>query len=318
MRRLFTLSILCVALAAGLYIQRVEVAEWYRSATAPELPEAVEYEEITQTGAIPSSTPRSLRLEESDPESDEGESRDLEEVLDEQEDPTVNEELPSASAEATADRQDDNVAGEVEEPVDEPVEEQSALPVSMNLAVPFTSQAPQGNWDEPYQEACEEASVYMVHAYFTGVDEGKIPSDTADQDLLKIVEFEMELYGFYKDTTAEQTGMFAELMYGHTYQILTNPTVEDIQRKLVQGHPIIVPAAGRLLGNPYFTAPGPLYHMLVIRGYTDDGQFIVNDPGTSRGEAYLYDFDTVMNAMHDWNDGGEITEGNKVVLVLSP
>jgi len=193
-----------------------------------------------------------------------------------------------------------------------------ALPTSINLAVPFTSQAPQGNWDEPYQEACEEASVYMVHAYFSGMEEGQIPAQTADEAILQAVEFEMGLFGFYKDTTAEKTGMFAELLYGHAYQILTNPTVEDIQRELVQGHPVIVPAAGRLLGNPYFTPPGPLYHMLVIRGYTEDGQFIVNDPGTYRGEAFLYDFDTIMNAMHDWNDGDEITEGRKVALVLNP
>lgn len=308
MRKLFTLSILCIALAAGLYTQRVEVMDWYRSVTAPALPKAVEYEDIDQISVIPLAT-RSFSEGGSDSEGSPNESP--QEAGD-----------PSSASSAGLPQDDNDVV--VEDPiqdepvVDEPVEEVSVLPVSMNLAIPFTSQAPHGNWDEPYQEACEEASVYMVHAYFTGMDEGKIPSDTADQDLLKIMEFEMELYGFYKDTTAEQTGMFAELMYGHTYQVLRDPTVEEIQRKLVQGHPVIVPAAGRLLGNPYFTAPGPLYHMLVIRGYTGDGQFIVNDPGTSRGEAYLYDFDTIMNAMHDWNEEGEITDGGKVVLVLSP
>lgn len=290
MRKLFTFLILLIALGAGLYTQRSAVLEWYRGVTATELPEAVAYEEVieqteeTETGQeVPVEEPAAEPVEE------------------ELEEPTVQQEPVQ------------------EEPVvEEPVEEETAFPVSMNLAVPFTSQAPHGNWDEPYQEACEEASVYMVHAYFSGMDEGQIPADTADENLLKIVEFEMELYGFYKDTTAEQTGMFAELMYGHAYQVLNNPSVEDIQRKLVQGHPVIVPAAGRLLGNPYFTAPGPLYHMLVIRGYTQDGQFIVNDPGTYRGEAYLYDFDTIMYAMHDWNDGDEITEGKKAVLVLSP
>lgn len=290
MRKIFTLLILLIALAAGLYTQRVEVMDWYRGAAAPELPEAVAYEEVVE-------------------QTDENEA--IEEV-------TVEEPTAEPTEEEVEEPAVEQEPVEEESVVEEPDQEEATLPVSMNLAVPFTSQAPSGNWDEPYQEACEEASVYMVHAYFTGVDEGKIPADTADEDLLKVVEFEMELYGFYKDTTAEQTGMFAELMYGHAYQVLRDPTVEDIQRKLVQGHPVIVPAAGRLLGNPYFTAPGPLYHMLVIRGYTQDGQFIVNDPGTSHGEAYLYDFDTIMYAMHDWNEGGEITDGGKVVLVLSP
>lgn len=311
MRKLFTLTILCIAFASGLYTQRVEVMDWYRGVTAPTLPESVAYEEVVEVKEVApgfsaeggSVSSGSLgELVEADEETD----RSYRTYS------TDTPELSEPEGLLTEEESTEEVS------VDESVEEESALPVSMNLAVPFTSQAPNGNWNEPYQEGCEEASVYMVHAYFTGVDEGKIPADTADQDLLKIMEFEMELYGFYKDTTAEQTGMFAELMYGHTYQVLTDPTVDEIQRKLVQGHPVIVPAAGRLLGNSYFTAPGPLYHMLVIRGYTGDGQFIVNDPGTSRGEAYLYDFDTIMNAMHDWNGGGEITEGGKAVLVLSP
>ena len=306
MRKFFTFTIFLIALAAGIYTQRVEVLEWYRGVTAPELPEAVGYEEISQIDVIPSEVDGGV---EGSP------SEESEQLVD----PSVDESLLQddndiiEASEESADRLS------IEESIDESVvEEEPALPVSKNLAFPFTSQAPNGNWDEPYQEGCEEASVYMVHAYFSGMDEGRIPASTADEALLQIVEFEMELFGFYKDTTTEQTGVLAELMYGHTYQLVANPTVEDIQSKLVQGHPVIVPAAGRLLGNPYFTAPGPLYHMLVIRGYTEDGQFIVNDPGTYRGEAFLYDFDTIMNAMHDWNEGGEITDGGKVVLVLSP
>jgi len=44
----------------------------------------------------------------------------------------------------------------------------------------------------------------------------------------------------------------------------------------------------------------------------------VNDPGTSHGEAFLYDFDTIFYAMHDWNNGEEITQGAKTILILSP
>ncbi|HLD21078.1 MAG TPA: C39 family peptidase [Patescibacteria group bacterium] len=306
MRKFFTFTIFLIALAAGIYTQRVEVLEWYRGVTAPELPEAVGYEEISQIDVIPSEVDGGV---EGSP------SEESEQLVD----PSVDESLLQDDNDIIEASEESADSLSIEESIDESVvEEEPALPVSKNLAVPFTSQAPNGNWDEPYQEGCEEASVYMVHAYFSGMDEGRIPASTADEALLQIVEFEMELFGFYKDTTTEQTGVLAELMYGHTYQLVANPTVEDIQSKLVQGHPVIVPAAGRLLGNPYFTAPGPLYHMLVIRGYTEDGQFIVNDPGTYRGEAFLYDFDTIMNAMHDWNEGGEITDGGKVVLVLSP
>lgn len=280
MRRVFSCLILLIALAAGMYIQRVEILEWYRSFTRPALPEAVEYEEII--------------MEEEEPSAKEIPS-DLE--------------VPEATA-ASVQRAlpDQNLEEEI----------LSDIPVSLNLAVPFTPQAPHANWDLPYKEACEEASVYMVHAYYEGVSDGLISADQAELDILNIIAFENELFGYFEDTTAEQTGIFAELMFGHTYQLIENPTVDEIKQELIQGRPVIVPAAGRLLGNPYFTAPGPLYHMLVIRGYTEDNQFIVNDPGTYRGEAYLYDFDTILYAMHDWNNGGEITEGRKVVIVLNP
>jgi hypothetical protein len=188
-----------------------------------------------------------------------------------------------------------------------------------NLAVPFTSQAPNGDWSLPYKEACEEASLYMVRAYYEGVKESTIDPEIATADLQKIIAFEKELFGYYEDTTAIQTGTIAELMYGYgQVEVIDNPTVEQIKAHVISWHPVIVPAAGRLLGNPFYTAPGPVYHMLVIRGYTADGKFITNDPGTKHGEAYLYDFDTVMNAMHDWNGGAEITEGKKVALVVYP
>ncbi len=194
---------------------------------------------------------------------------------------------------------------------------QVVFPPSLNLAVPFTSQAPKGNWDPLHEEACEEASVYMVDQYYAGLKQPVIDSDIAEKEIQKMVAFEKETFGFFEDTTAEQTGTFAELLYGRTYTLIENPTVNQIKEQLVAGHPVIVPAAGQLLGNPNFHVPGPVYHMVVIRGYTEKNQFITNDSGTRNGEAYLYSFDTVLNAMHDWNNGKEITDGRKVVIVLS-
>ncbi|MBI4122698.1 MAG: hypothetical protein HY462_01740, partial [Parcubacteria group bacterium] len=36
-----------------------------------------------------------------------------------------------------------------------------------------------------------------------------------------------------------------------------------------------------------------------IRGYTPT-QFITNDPGTKRGEEFVYPYNTLINAIHDW------------------
>ena len=87
---------------------------------------------------------------------------------------------------------------------------------------------------------------------------------------------------------------------------------------------IIIPAAGRLLGNPYFQTPGPIYHMLVIRGYNAT-EFITNDPGTKRGDGFKYKYQTLINAIHDWDhqraEGGmtdeEMAQGNKVMIVVN-
>jgi hypothetical protein len=97
--------------------------------------------------------------------------------------------------------------------------------------------------------------------------------------------------------------------------ILKDPTEASMKAALAEGKLIIVPAAGRQLGNPFFQTPGPPYHMLVLRGYTKDGHVITNDPGTKRGENFAYTWTTLINAIHDWN-GGDVENGAKVVIVI--
>ena len=36
------------------------------------------------------------------------------------------------------------------------------IPKTLNLDLPFYTQAPHANWDYPWQEACEEASILLV------------------------------------------------------------------------------------------------------------------------------------------------------------
>src|SRR3989339_50688 len=78
------------------------------------------------------------------------------------------------------------------DPIDQSAKEPLTqdLPPSINLSVPFTSQAPQANWDLPYQEACEEASVLMVDWYYKGVEE--ISIEEADRAILDLITFEEE------------------------------------------------------------------------------------------------------------------------------
>lgn len=189
----------------------------------------------------------------------------------------------------------------------------TSVRAAVNWDVPFTSQAPLANWDEVHQEACEEASVLMVLRYFQGKPLGT--PEEANKDIEALVERNTAL-GFPVDSTAaEIITLIHDQDPSLSAELLKDPTPDDIKNMLSAGKLIIVPAAGQQLGNPYFTAPGPRYHMLVLRGYTTDGYVITNDPGTKRGKQYAYAWNVLLDAIHDWN-GGDVENGAKVVVVV--
>ena len=130
------------------------------------------------------------------------------------------------------------------------------------------------------------------------------------------MDFEVKRFGYHRDTNVEEVAIVFREFYGiKAIKIVNDPTVEDIKKSLTEKKAVVVPAAGRQLYNPYFTPPGPLYHMLVIKGFTKDGKFITNDPGTRNGANFIYKSDVLMNAIHDWN-GGDVVNGKKVIIVV--
>lgn len=196
-------------------------------------------------------------------------------------------------------------------PVENPIN--TPIPEELNLNVPFTSQAPHANWDYTHEEACEEAAVLMAGRYFRG--QGISGADDAEKSLQEIISWEKENLGFFESTTAEETARVIKGIYGLNAQVIENPTVEQIKRALAERKLVLSPSAGREIGNPFYKSPGPLYHMLLIKGYTKD-KFITNDAGTKRGENYPYVFKTVLDANHDWN-GGNVGDGRKLMIVVS-
>lgn len=189
------------------------------------------------------------------------------------------------------------------------------MPISYDLAVPFTSQAPYSKWDLPYQEFCEEAALLMVHAYHDGFD---LPDPATEDKLLnEIKTWEENHFGFYKDTTAEETAEILREMYGYKkVKVSDDVTVSNIKFQITNNRPVIIPSYGRGLGNPNFTDPGPLYHMLVVRGFNET-HFITNDPGTRLGESFTYPYDVLISAAHDWNDG-DVENGAKKIIIVYP
>jgi hypothetical protein len=170
------------------------------------------------------------------------------------------------------------------------------------------------NWDALHEEACEEASVLMVLRYFSGQPISS-PQD-AEAAIQELVAANERL-GFPVDDTAAQ---IVELVHSRDASliatVLQDPTVDQLKEALGKGSLIIVPAAGQMLLNPYFQRPGPRYHMLVLRGYTSDGYVITNDPGTKRGKEFVYRWDRLLYANHDWN-GGDVENGKRVVIVVA-
>lgn len=189
------------------------------------------------------------------------------------------------------------------------------LPDEFNLAVPFTSQAPHMVWDHDHDDFCEEASSLMAAAYLTG-DFSITDADIAEVRLQAIKTWQVEHLGYFEDTNVTETLRILREYLGVAQAHLEfNPNTQDMKEYLAQGKVMLVPVAGQLLGNPHFRQPGPPYHMILLKGYTDDGNFIANDPGTRYGANYVYPEAVIMNAMHDYN-GGDVRNGAKVIIVV--
>jgi hypothetical protein len=194
------------------------------------------------------------------------------------------------------------------------VKEETVLPGKISVKVPFTSQAPFGVWDAYHEEACEEASLVMVAYYLNGKNLNK---DTAEKEIQDLIQFEIANYGNYIDSDTGQVVKLAQDFYKITkLSVIYDFKKEDIKKELAKGKPIIIPAAGRELHNPYYKQPGPLYHMLVLVGYSGD-EIITNDPGTRRGEGYRYNVDVLYTAIHDFpGDKNKMDEGRKAMIVI--
>jgi hypothetical protein len=199
--------------------------------------------------------------------------------------------------------------------------------LEMNLAVPFSAQAPHGNWELPYQETCEEASAMLVDAFWSG---RTFTPEQADAELLSLVRWQQGNLGFYFHTTSEQTALILRQYYGYRdVRVHYDISIEDIKREVSAGRPVIVPLAGRVVGNRYYRQPGPVYHMLVVKGFTADGQIITNDVGTLRGHNYVYDEEAFLSSIHDVPTGGDdwpvgvdpaeyILTGRRAMIVVYP
>ena len=171
------------------------------------------------------------------------------------------------------------------------------IPGKFLLNVPFIPQAPFGVWDSVHNDACEETALVMAKHWVSG---HLLNATIADKEILDAVAWEAKTWGKQYELTADRMAILAKEFFGlENVKAVSDPTIDGIKSELSQGNLVLVPVAGRLLGNPYYRQPGPIYHILVLKGYNEQ-EFITNDAGTRRGEGYDYSYQTLFNAMHDW------------------
>lgn len=188
-----------------------------------------------------------------------------------------------------------------------------SLPPELNFKMEFYSQAPFGNWDFPWQEACEEASILLVaNTYFNH----NWTREQFNDQILKLVQWQNENFGDYKDSNIAAIQQMLKRYLGLESIIHENPNLDNIKQILAKGHLIVMPFAGKKLGNPNYTNGGPLYHVMVIKGYKEGDKVITHDVGTKNGADYVYNWKVLQNALHDFTI--PIDNGAKRMIEILP
>lgn len=191
-------------------------------------------------------------------------------------------------------------------PIGDILEMEVILPTTTNtkLQVPFTPQAPFGNWDDQrQQDGCEEAATLMAIKWARSEE---LNQAEALEKIIGISDWLLKKYGEYRDISAANTidWIIKDYFNYPKAALKMGIMIEDIIYELGQGNLIITPMNGQIMHNPYYTLPGPPRHMIVIIGYDADRKvFITNDPGTKNGKNYEYDAKLLFNAIRDYPTG---------------
>jgi hypothetical protein len=185
--------------------------------------------------------------------------------------------------------------------------------------VPFTIQAPLGDWKDPrQQEGCEESSALMAVSWARGES---LTKEIALREITGISDWLLEKHGEFRDTSLEDSlnWIFKEYFNYSKVSLKKNITKDYIIAELKAGNLVITAINGQAVNNPHYRQPGPGRHMLVIRGYDPaKKEFITNDPGFGAGELYRYDAAALYAAMRDYPTGYYelIDEIGKNIIVI--
>lgn len=197
------------------------------------------------------------------------------------------------------------------------------LPDHILLQVPYTTQAPLGNWAQ-HQESCEEATLTMLSSYWARDPSVVIDPNAADASIAALVRWQVQNWGSEDDLTDHRMGELAKGYYGYAYQIVPNAP-QAIREQLAAGRPLIAGVRTHSLGNPDYPGYRNHYeqtgwsvpHFVLVIGYDGDGVWL-NDPGISKGRGYHVTFAQLAHAIDSLEQHHPALNEGQVLLVAAP
>jgi hypothetical protein len=175
----------------------------------------------------------------------------------------------------------------------EPKPKEVVIPETKIIPVPYTVQAPYAKWSI-HEESCEEAAVLMYHYFLLGSAITDIDPTTADAELTKLRNWQLNNWGPEKDLDLSTLGQLSKQYYGYQSKIKT-ASKEEIKKEIASGSPLMVPVMTHSLQNPHY-GRNNTYHILLINGYDQTGVF-ANDAGVKEGKNWHYSWEILFGAI---------------------
>jgi hypothetical protein len=173
------------------------------------------------------------------------------------------------------------------------------LPPSVFIRVPYTPQAPNGNWDATHQQYCEAAATLMVGRYFRGERQQVMAPAEAERAMGQIVAYERDTFPGVIDLKLEQMALVGTYFYDLKPSIRP-ATLEAVRQSLAAGLPVIIPVMTHGAPGAQKIAPGfgarDVYHVILLVGY-DQSKVYANDAGFVSGQNWGYTWDVLQAAM---------------------
>jgi hypothetical protein len=197
------------------------------------------------------------------------------------------------------------------------------LPERLLLQVPYTTQAPDGNWAQR-QHTCEEANLTMLSAYWQHDPSVVIDPHSADATISALVSWQVQQWGSKDDLTPTRLGELAKQYYGYGYMLVPDDP-QAIRQQIAAGHPLIAGVRTHGLGNPnypgysnHFEEQGwSVSHYVLVIGYDTDGVWL-NDPGITKGRGYHITWAQLAHAIDDLTQHQPALSEGQVLLVAGP